>query len=95
MTLKEARLNAGYTQAELGEMLGLRVVQLPTGVWQCALYSYYEMGRVNMSAACYLKLCELLHVKPGEIDPPCKKIVGSPRGCGGKRTGKVETACRG
>lgn len=83
ITLKEARRNAGYTQAELGELIGFTIITNNYGNFSCPAYSMLERGVMQMSAQMYLRLCETLHIKPGELEPPCQhaftKRVGAKR----------------
>ena len=89
ITLKEARKNAGYTQAELGELIGFTVITNNYGNASCSAYSTLERGVMQMSAQMYLRLCEILHVKPGELEPPCQhaftKRVGTKQNRGANK----------
>ena len=80
MTLKEARLNAGYTQADMGEMLGLTMARNMQGSFYCPVYSRWETGRTIITAAAYLRICKILRVNPGELEPPSDVIVKKKRG---------------
>lgn len=60
MTLKEARLNARYTQKEAARLLG---VSVPT-LWN------WENGTSEPNVTAFRKMCELYQVKSDAIFMP-------------------------
>lgn len=92
ITLRDARKNMGYTQAQLAEIVGITVYER-NGQFYSSAYCLIENGKVMMSAALYLKLCEVLHVQPGVLEPPSPKLNSNFMG-GHKRKRPAQPAGR-
>ena len=55
--LREKREKAGYTQEEIGQMLG---VSKP-------MVSYYESGQHTISAKAFVRFCKIVNANPNDI----------------------------
>lgn len=95
ITLRDARKNMGYTQVQLAEMVGITTYKNNRhGRHTSPSYSMIENGRVMMSAALYLKLCEVLHVQPGVLELPKTNLYSKAMGCRHKRKRPAQPAGR-
>lgn len=93
MTVRQARLNAGYTQVELAEILGFVLRKNNKGYFYSPAYSFMERGKITMSASMYLRLCDVLHVKPGELEPPMDRDLTRKNGLKKQRRNKEGSQC--
>ena len=52
-----------------------------------------ERGKITMSASMYLRLCDVLNVKPGELEPPMDRDLTRKNGLKKQRRNKEESQC--
>lgn len=70
ITMKAARLNAGYTQAQAAKKMGVSV----------ATFSNWECGKTSPSIVQWLTLCNLYGMAIGDILIPTESSLTEPEG---------------